>query len=114
MSKMLSYCGLDCSACPAYLAHRNDDQALREKTAPEWSKMYGADIKPADINCVGCTVDQGAHIGHCSECEIRECATYRTLANCGECPEYACAKLAGFHQAVPAAKANLDGFRKTR
>lgn len=113
MAKMLSYCGLDCSACPAYQAHRNDDQALREKTAPEWSRMYGADLKPEDINCVGCTVDQGVHIGHCSECEFRRCATYRTLANCGECQEYPCPKLAEFHKMAPEAKANLDSFRRS-
>lgn len=112
MSKMLSYCGLDCSGCPAFLAHKNDDQALREKTAPEWSKMYGADLKPSDINCVGCTAVEGVHIGHCGECEYRRCGLSRGLKNCGECSEYACAKLQKFHMMVPDAKANLDEFRK--
>ncbi len=114
MAKLLSYCGLDCSGCPAYLANRDDDQALREKTAPEWSKTYGADIKPEDINCVGCVAAEGVHIGHCGECEYRRCGMSRKLSNCGECPEYACAKLQEFHKMVPDAKSNLDEYRKTR
>lgn len=111
---MVSYCGLDCSVCPAYLAHKNGDQALREKTAPEWSKTYNADLKPSDINCVGCTVAEGVHIGHCGECEYRKCGQSRNLDNCGECPDYACVKLKEFHKMVPAAKANLDSFRSSR
>jgi hypothetical protein len=114
MSKLLSYCGLDCFACPAFLAHKNDDQALREKTAPEWSKMYNADIRPGDINCVGCVIAEGVHIGHCGECEYRKCGLSRELKNCGECPEYPCAKLAAFHQMVPDGKKNLDDARNGR
>ena len=37
MAKMLSMCGLDCAACPAFIAHQTGDQALRAKTAAEWS-----------------------------------------------------------------------------
>jgi hypothetical protein len=114
MAMMLSYCGLDCSACPAYLAHRDDDQALRERTAPEWSKMYGADLKPADINCVGCAVAQGVHIRHCGVCEYRRCGMSKKLSNCGECQEYPCAKLQEFHKMALGAKQNLDDFRKLR
>ena len=114
MGKMLAFCGLDCSTCPAYMAHQNNDQVLREKTAPEWSKMYNADLKPSDINCVGCTVAQGVHIGHCGECEYRSCGQSRKLAHCGECADYPCQKLAKFHQMVPDAKQNLDQARKAR
>ncbi len=114
MAKILSYCGLDCLECPAFLAHQNDDQALRRRTAPEWSRMYSADIKPEDINCVGCSVGQGIHFGHCDECEFRRCGMTKKLANCGECPEYACAKLQEFHEMVPEAKDNLDQLRKSR
>ena len=67
MTKMLSMCGLDCAVCPAFVAHKTDDQTLREKTAAEWSTQFHVEIKPADINCVGCLKVQGAHIGHCGE-----------------------------------------------
>ena len=114
ISKMLSYCGLDCFVCPAFLAQQNNDQALREKTAPEWSKMYGAELKPEDINCVGCVAAEGIHIGHCGECEYRKCGLAKEIHNCGQCPEYACDKLREFHKMVPDAKANLDEFRRNR
>jgi hypothetical protein len=52
MAKMLSMCGLDCAACPAFIAHKTDDQALREKTAAEWSQQFHIAVKPADINDV--------------------------------------------------------------
>jgi hypothetical protein len=108
MAKMLAYCGIDCSECPAYLAHTRNDQALREKTAPEWSKAYGFDFKPSDINCVGCTATIGVHIKHCAECEFRSCGQARAVANCGRCSDYPCAKIAKFHEMVPPAKQNLD------
>ena len=33
MNKMISVCGLDCEKCDAFIATKNNDQALREKTA---------------------------------------------------------------------------------
>ena len=97
MTKMLSMCGLDCAACPAFIAHKTDDQALREKTAAEWSKQFHVDLKPADINCVGCLKVKGVHIGHCGECEIRKCGLARKVKNCALCDDYPCEN----HQQVP-------------
>ena len=31
LNEMIAVCGLDCSICPAHLAWKNDDEALREK-----------------------------------------------------------------------------------
>lgn len=110
---MISCCGLNCAGCPAYIATRTDDQALREKTAREWSQMYQAEIKAADIHCDGCTSDSDRLFHHCTVCEFRACARGRKLPNCAHCPEYACAKLAAFQAQVPEAKATLDAVRKT-
>ena len=33
MNRRIVFCGLDCEKCDAYIATKNDDQALREKTA---------------------------------------------------------------------------------
>jgi len=30
MKTMIAFCGLDCEKCDAYIAAKNDDQALRE------------------------------------------------------------------------------------
>lgn len=108
MKDHTAYCGLDCSECPAYRAHLNDDYPLREKTAKEWSEMYKSDIKPDDVNCVGCTENEGVHFGHCSDCKYRSCARSKGLENCGHCPDYPCEELKEFFQWVPESKVVLD------
>lgn len=111
MPELLAYCGIDCEACPALIATRTNDEALRAKTAAEWSKTFGHDLKPEEINCTGCTSD-GAHLAYCeSMCEIRKCARGRKIENCSFCADYGCATLAGFHKKAPEAKARLDAVR---
>jgi hypothetical protein len=108
MGKLISMCGLDCSVCPAFVAHQTGDRSLREKTAVEWSKAYGTEITAEMIDCVGCLAAEGPHIGHCFECSMRLCGLEKGVANCGLCPDYACDVLAPFLANVPPAKANLD------
>ncbi|MGE5296758.1 MAG: DUF3795 domain-containing protein [Solirubrobacterales bacterium] len=112
--KMLAMCGLDCAACPAFTAHKTDDQALRVKTAAEWSKQFGVQMKPEDINCVGCLKTKGPQIGHCAECEIRKCGMSKKVKNCGLCKDYPCDKISNFIAQVPPAKANLEEARGAR
>jgi hypothetical protein len=113
-TKTLSMCGLDCAACPAFLAYKTNDQALRERTAVEWSRQFHAELKPADINCVGCLKTQGVHIGHCAECEIRKCGLSRKVTNCALCDDYPCQTISQFLANVPVAKANLEEVRRSR
>lgn len=114
MPEMLGYCGIDCAACPALIATRTDDAALREKTAAEWSKMFGHEFKPSEINCTGCT-SEGAHVYYCDAMrDIRKCARSRKIANCAACADYGCATIAGFLKNVPDAKARLDAIRAQR
>ena len=114
MAKMFAMCGLDCAACPAFIAHQTDDNALREKTAAEWSQQFHVELQPADINCVGCLKVEGVHIGHCDECEIRRCGLSRLEKSCALCDDYPCPTLSPFLANVPAAQANLDQVRRTR
>ncbi len=44
MNKMIAICGLDCEKCDAYIATKNNDQALREKSARLWSELNNAPI----------------------------------------------------------------------
>ena len=111
MAAIIGYCGLTCSECPAYKATIDDDDALRTKTAEEWSKMYNADIKPESINCTGCNTE-GVKFHHCNECKIRSCGESRAVENCADCSEYACEKLEEFFKMVPEAKETLDGLRE--
>ena len=107
MEKIIAYCGLDCAGCDAYIATKNNDQALREKTAAEWSKAYNFNCTPEMINCTSCAAE-GAKIGHCLECEIRKCASGKALANCGACNEIkTCKTINDFFAQAPHAKENL-------
>ncbi|MEN8208950.1 MAG: DUF3795 domain-containing protein [Candidatus Fermentibacteria bacterium] len=111
MNRIVGSCGIICTECPAYIAHCTDDQKLREKTAKEWSKMYGAVIEAADINCVGCLAAEGVQISHCSECDIRSCSQQtHHLDNCGLCDEYPCERIEKFFEFVPSCKEVLDAI----
>jgi len=114
VTKTLSMCGLDCAACPAFVAHKTDDDTLREKTAAEWSRQFQANLTPADINCVGCLKTTGVQIGHCADCEIRKCGLDRNVKNCALCSDYPCERVARFIANVPPAKANLEEVRRAR
>lgn len=87
MTNMIAYCGLDCEKCNAYIATKNDDQTLREKTAKLWSELNHVTILPEHINCKGCRVD-GIKTFYCENlCTIRQCAMKKGVATCGDCPE---------------------------
>ena len=111
MPEMIGYCGIDCGACPALIATRNNDDELRAKTAAEWSKAFGHDMKAEDIDCTGCPTE-GKHIYYCDAmCEIRKCARSRELENCAVCGDYSCEKLDGFLKNVPDARRRLEAIR---
>jgi len=107
----IAYCGLDCSACPAYHAAERLTMAERQVVADKWTIEFGGEFKAEEIDCVGCT-HEGRHIPHCeSQCEIRKCGIEKAVATCAECIDYGCDKLAGFLANVPEATANLEARR---
>jgi hypothetical protein len=108
---MIAACGLDCAECPANIAYKTNDQALREKTATEWTKAFNFAFSPEMVNCSGCRVADGPKIGHCADCGFRACATKKGLGTCAECGDYACADLTGFFSNAPQAKTNLEKLR---
>lgn len=111
MDRIIGYCGLICTECPAYLATLKNDDALRKETAAKWSEMFKSDIKPESINCDGCTTP-GTKFAHCAECPIRQCALAKNLKNCGWCGDYPCKHVKQFLKWVPDAKKVLDTERK--
>ena len=111
MARLVGYCGLICTDCPAYVATQKNDDVLRKETADMWAKRYGNALKPEDINCDGC-VSAGRHVGHCSVCEVRLCGQEKGVVNCAYCREYACAKLDKYLHMSPVMKANLEEIRK--
>jgi hypothetical protein len=87
MEKLIAYCGLNCAECDAYTATQNNDQALREKTAEKWTKMYNFNFSPEMINCTSCQ-GSGVKVGHCLQCEVRKCSSGKDIVNCGACGDF--------------------------
>ena len=112
---LIAYCGLDCEKCDAYRATKNNDQALREKTAKIWSELNNAPILPEHINCEGCRVN-GAKTIYCdSMCPIRQCAMKRDVETCGSCPEMeTCETVGKVHQYNNEARNNLRWTKRKR
>ncbi len=113
MKSMIAFCGIECGECKALIATQKNDPEMRKAIATEWSKEFGHEIKPEDINCVGCLILDGPHINYCNICEIRKCGTQKNVQNCAYCIEYKCGKLEKFHENAPKAKDRLDQIRKT-
>jgi hypothetical protein len=86
--KMSGCCGIPCNECPAFIALKTNDDALREKTAQEWSQRYSTSFSKEMINCSGCTNKKGPHIGHCGVCSIRNCVLKKGLKKCVSCEEF--------------------------
>ena len=84
---MIAYCGLDCEKCDAYIATKNNDQSLREKTAKLWSELNNVTILPEHINCEGCRTN-GVKTYYCDNlCVIRQCAMKKGVSTCGNCSQ---------------------------
>ncbi len=88
----VSYCGITCTECPAYLAKQNNDDALREKTAKQWNSEEFP-LTAQDIDCDGCRTDSGDLMKFCHSCKIRSCARGRGVKTCAHCDGYVCDKL---------------------
>jgi len=108
---MIGYCGLDCDRCEAFIATQNNDDALRVKVAEEWARLYNAPIKPEHINCTGCK-SAGVKTYYCDQlCEIRKCATKKSIITCVECSDYPCPVLDHILEMVSQEKTTLDALR---
>lgn len=113
---MLAYCGIVCDGCPIYLATFEEDPSLKEKLrdqiARQCSTAYGMNMLPEAItDCDGCRMKSGRLFSGCRTCEIRKCASLRSLENCAFCKDYACVRLQEFFLGAPEAKAELERIR---
>ena len=88
MTPLTAACGINCAECPAHIATKNNDHALREKTAAEWTIAHHFNFTADMIHCTGCKSD-GAQIGYCSMCPLRKCAAEKGVAECRACGESA-------------------------
>ena len=105
---MISYCGLDCEHCDAFVATKTDDVRFKARVAQEWSKIYGRRIEPEEVDCRGCTC-VGTHGIYCDTmCRAKPCCREKGLAHCGLCSDFPCEKLDEIFAYFPEAKARLE------
>jgi len=112
MEKIIAFCGINCTDCQAFIATQENNDVKRREIAQEWSKAFGHEIKPEDINCDGCLNTGGRHINYWVMCEIRKCGANKKVQNCAYCADYKCEKLAEFHKQAPKANNTLEEIRK--
>lgn len=112
--RIISFCGLDCSECPAYIGTQKGDKNLIEKTAKRWSTSKHK-LEPDDIICDGCTFLDKRLASFCSECQVRICGVEKGVDNCGLCDDYSCERLKKVWKWIrtPKAKARLDEIKQS-
>lgn len=104
---MISYCGMDCEHCDAFVATKTGDTGLRARVARDWSKIYGRRIEPEEVNCGGCTC-VGTHGIYCDTmCRVKPCCREKGLAHCGQCSDLPCEKLREILRFDPKAEQRL-------
>lgn len=108
MEKIIACCGLDCAQCDARIATINNDDKLRAETAEKWMTQFNATgITPEMINCTGC-MEPGVKIGHCYECQVRNCVISKGYQTCAECEKLESCEIVGqIHGFSPSALENL-------
>ncbi len=104
---MISYCGINCEECPAYLVHINDNETLRIETAKKWSSPEYP-VSPKDVFCTGCKSDEEPHFKWCEDCPLRECGSARSVETCAHCDQFPCDKVRA------AGQGNLDRLMKIK
>ncbi|MFH0761939.1 MAG: DUF3795 domain-containing protein [Bacteroidota bacterium] len=111
MEKLIACCGLDCAACDARIATVTNDDKLRAQIAEKWKVEYNVPgITANSINCTGCR-EEGVKIGHCLECQIRNCAIANNYKTCADCAKMdSCELLKQVFQFTPDALQNLKSM----
>jgi hypothetical protein len=114
VTKIIAYCGLVCTDCPAYVATQAKDPAALEQVAAQWREQFNApEITAESIICDGCLGTNGGRLsGYCSICEIRACGVERAVVNCAYCADYACEKLENFFGHAHEARTLLEQVRQ--
>ncbi|MEW6554454.1 MAG: DUF3795 domain-containing protein [Actinomycetota bacterium] len=112
MYEMISFCGLDCSECPAYRATQAGDMEELARVAKEWSEQFKMEIPPESILCDSCKSGEGARrSGYCDTCQVRICALEGGVVTCAHCDEYGCETLRACPAYSAEGKDRLDEIR---
>ncbi len=111
--KIIAFCGICCSDCPAYRATVENDDAMREEVAKKWSSDEFP-LSAKEVNCLGCKVMDGGVMSFVQKCKVRQCASEKGVENCAHCEAFACALLEKVwgYTGDEAAKRTLERIRE--
>ncbi len=107
----VSYCGLNCEECEAYVATKTNDNKLKKKVAKKWSQLYGIVVEPDEISCAGCRSSEKKGKYCESMCKIRKCCQQKEIETCAHCDEFACENLQEIFDYSLDAKKTLECLR---
>jgi hypothetical protein len=104
--ELISPCGLYCGVCAIYIAHRDDNQKLKERlvnlykggTPGKGTLPHAENLSTEDIKCRGCLSDE--QFMHCRQCDIRACSEERGYTGCHQCDEFPCRFIEEFPMTV--------------
>ena len=102
----ISPCGLYCGVCAIHIAHRDNNQKLKERLAslyrgavPGKGTLPNSENLSTDgIRCGGCL--SGCLFMHCQQCDIRHCTREKGITGCHECNDFPCAHIDNFPMTV--------------
>ena len=90
MEPIIAKCGYRCDRCQAFEANLRDD-ADKQRMSEALAKYYNCTVPTEQIRpCQGC---QAADACPDENCQVYPCVQTRGLDNCGQCPDFGCAKL---------------------
>jgi hypothetical protein len=94
------------------MATQKNDDVERRRVAKMFTKQYGEEYKPEDINCDGCTGNGQRIFSYCSICKVRKCGMEKKVENCALCADYPCEKVSRVFAGYAKAKEVLEGVRR--
>lgn len=109
--RIIAFCGILCSECPAFKATQAGDEELLAKTAGEWTSEEHP-LEAADLLCDGCIYEDKRAAKFCFDCDVRQCALEKGVANCAYCDDFPCEKLEKPWAISVDAKTTLEEIRQ--
>jgi hypothetical protein len=109
--KIIAFCGILCSECPAYKATLAGDEDALAKQAAEWSSD-DYPLTADDLACDGCLQEDKRVAKFCADCDVRGCALERGVENCAHCDAFPCEMLEKPWSMSVDAKTTLEEIRQ--
>jgi hypothetical protein len=111
---LVAVCGLNCGACPMYLATQSKDEQKRGALLKQFASGP-MKLKAEDLMCDGC-LGSGRVASFCRSCAIRACPKGKSdVTRCSDCPDFPCSRITGFNNDGMLHHAEvLDNLRRIR